>query len=195
MIELLAVMTLIAMLIALVFGAAQFVIKNARQQQAINTANALQVAIANYRHEYGHWPIPGDSAASGLQTGLKNVPHDSTLQYPLWTIANIKNPNDVMYSVSVTFSNTANYLVFDMLRNDSDPTAKPTDNPNNIRFIDDSTVMAVSQGQLVRRFTLRPSGGGMIPSGYPLGYLARDHSISNFNVTISFETETVTVGL
>ena len=83
-----------------------------------------------------------------------------------------------------------------MLRNGTVSSLNP-DNSNNIRFIDDSTVMAVGpDGQLVRRFTLRPPGDDtIIPPGYPLGYLARDHTISNFNVTISFEAETVTVGL
>jgi len=59
LVEVLAVLLVIAILLGMTLAAAQYVIKVARKNRAQVTAAALQVALATYRHEYNMWPVGG----------------------------------------------------------------------------------------------------------------------------------------
>jgi prepilin-type N-terminal cleavage/methylation domain-containing protein len=176
-IELLAVITLIAMLIALLFGAAQYVIRTARDQQAHTTATALQVAIASYRHEYGQWPtalaLPNGSPASGV----------------IFT-----NSGD---GYVLTVPGPQNNLIFDVLINSSTAGEHPQYNTNNVLFIDNSTVLTTTDNvQCIRRFMLLPPPAtGLIPTGHPIVYVPRDGGIGYYSVTIWFDLEKCEVDL
>ena len=64
LLELLAVLVIIAILAGMIMGAAQRVIQTARTSQANASSRALRMALINYRHDYNHWPVP-----SPLPTG------------------------------------------------------------------------------------------------------------------------------
>ena len=196
MIELLSVMTLLAMLIALVFGAAQYVIKNAHQQQANTTATALQVAISSYRHEYGQWPIPSDAT---LQSALSSA---STNGPPVaWAYGTVTNSDSDGICLNIT--GLYNFQVFDQMRaiTNNGVTAGPSANEHNVRFIDDSTVLAESSqdpshnGQFVRRFLLPSGGDGMIEKQHAIVYQTRNGSMGYYSVTIWFGQDKCAVGL
>jgi type II secretory pathway pseudopilin PulG len=55
--ELLAVITLIALLVAALFAAAQHVVTAMKSQRRDLTARSLETAITKYRTDYGNWPI------------------------------------------------------------------------------------------------------------------------------------------
>jgi prepilin-type N-terminal cleavage/methylation domain-containing protein len=59
LLELLAVLVIIAILAGMILAAAQRIIKTARVNQANAAARALRMALVNYRHDYNHWPVPG----------------------------------------------------------------------------------------------------------------------------------------
>jgi len=199
-IELLAVITLIAMLAALLFGAAQYVVRTARDQQAHTTATALQVAIASYRHEYGQWPIPDASSSEGssLQNALKSASTNGpTLS---WSGGTVTNSSD---GLSVTFAGNYNYLVFDQLRATTNnvPADLNGPNPHNVHFIDDSTVVAetsqapIHNGQCIRRYQLPSGGNGMIEQKHAVVYVPRNGGIGYYGITIWFDLEKCEVDL
>ena len=186
-IELLAVMTLIAMLAALLFGAAQFVIKTARVQRANSTAQSLQVAVCTYRHEYGKWPVP---------SGLSLSAPDSTYGLQL--------SQDITNQTMLIIPATKNWVVFDMLRasTNNTPGSNP-DNANDVHFIDDTAIFAESSqhplhnGQIIRRFLL-PSDTdhlNLVQKSHSLSYQNRNGTYSNFTVKIWFDLEKAEVNL
>ena len=192
-IELLAVMTLIALLIGILFGAAQFIVKTSRQRRAETTALALKNAITTYRHSYGKWPIP-DSTAPGLQTALANLSSGipATNNFSQWTIGKSDD------GIFIIVSNAANYLVFDMLRaNTNNMTPFPAENAQNFHFIDDSTVFAenpTGSGQRTPRYRL-PASGNMIEAGHPIVYMTRDGATAYYGITLWLELEKADVGM
>jgi len=87
LIEMLAVITIIALLIGAVVGSAFLIIHSARLTRYNATGAALEVALNAYRTEYGNWPIPSPSSG-GPTPGAVST----------WSVSN------------------NNYLVFDMLQ-------------------------------------------------------------------------------
>jgi prepilin-type N-terminal cleavage/methylation domain-containing protein len=65
LLELLAVILIIAILLGIMTSAAQFVIKVARDKRLTMTCRTLESAMARYRHEYHAWPIPTGYAPVG----------------------------------------------------------------------------------------------------------------------------------
>lgn len=196
LLELLAVMTLIAMLIGVILGAAQYVIKTARQRRAEATAAALRAAITTYRHEYGKWPLPDDSVAPGLSAALTAAVNGApaTNGYALWTIGK----DDT--GIYITFSNKFNFLVFDVLRASTNNVPFPTGpNPKNIKFTDDSTVMAevsrdpTHNGQRTPRHLLPSGANNMIEDKHTIIYMNRAGATDYYGVKIEIEKEVATV--
>jgi prepilin-type N-terminal cleavage/methylation domain-containing protein len=187
LIELLAVIVLISMLLGLLFGAAQFVVKNARARRAESTASALQVALCAYRHEYGKWPIPEEDAElfTALNSNTNDFPGTG------WIVSN----NDG--SRCVTFQGNHNYLVFDRLRACTNtPPTPPAANTNNIRFVDDSTLFAedtLDSRQRIQRYKLPSDGSGLIQPGHPIVYMTKDGATEYYEVRIWFELDKVRV--
>jgi len=182
-----AVILLIAFLISILFGAAQYVIKTARFQRATSTAAALQAAISTYRHEYGLWPIPNDSTLQAQLATLGSSP-PATNAYAQWTLTKTSD------GISVTFPTKYNYLVFDMLRASSGSAQNPY-NTNNVPFIDNSTVFATTNAaQFTPRYRVS-SSGGMIEAGHPIVYQNRDGTMGYYSITIWFDMEKVEVDL
>jgi len=64
LLELLVVMTIIAVLAGGIFAAAQFALRKARSVQAQNMAVGLVNAITNFRSDYGRWPAKGEQHKS-----------------------------------------------------------------------------------------------------------------------------------
>ena len=192
-IELITVISLIAMLIAILFGAAQYVVKSARKQRANVTARVLEVAVASYRHEYGHWPLPDDSTGDNLETTLSTMSGQAAATNSDANWIAIKTNN----SFTVAFTNMANYLVFDRMRAITNNTAGPAENPNNIRFVDDGAVYVINNGQRVLRYTLPSSTdiSGSLKTGFPIAYMTSDGTNAYFGITIDFVQDTVTIPL
>jgi prepilin-type N-terminal cleavage/methylation domain-containing protein len=65
LLELLAVILIIAILLGIMTSAAQYVIKVARDKRLTMTCRTLESAMARYRHEYHAWPIPTGYAPVG----------------------------------------------------------------------------------------------------------------------------------
>ena len=191
--ELLAVITLISILIASTFTAAQYVIRNSRDTAANANTNSLISAISNYRHEYGHWPIPDDN---GLLIKLAAQPENTPLPSQNWRISWV-TANGIT-GRTVAFSN-ANYLVFDMLRDNAAARVAnsglqvPTDNPRNLHFIDDSSVLANTTTGTFKRILLTLDSQGMVEKGHPLVYLDPTNGFDYYTVTFDFEGDTVNV--
>ena len=190
-VELLAVLLLISVLVTATFTAAQYVIRNSRTQAANANTNALQTAICNYRHEYGCWPVPDDN---GLFSKMTNPTGSGPFSSTHWRLA----WDDSTGGWTVSFSN-ANYLVFDMLRDNAGSGASvPTANPRNIRFIDNSDILAETStgdthsGQPTKR-SLLPLNGGLIEAGHPLVYLRASTGVGYYNVKFYFEGDMVIV--
>jgi type II secretory pathway pseudopilin PulG len=164
LLELLTVITLIALLMAAIAIAAQYVVQATKDQRRDLTAKALEMAILNYRATYGQWPIDPSLTANGL-------------------------PNPC------TIGGTTNYLVFDMLRACSG-TATNDYNPNNVPFLDISTLTSPDGAQLRSRHWFVTNG--IVPPGLSIAYPLRNNDISNvgigyFSVTFDFEQDAVTV--
>ena len=64
LLELLVVMTIIAVLAGGIFAAAQFAIRKARTVQAQNMAVGLASAISNFRQDYTRWPVTAEKSES-----------------------------------------------------------------------------------------------------------------------------------
>ncbi len=165
LIELLAVIVLISMLLGLLFGAAQFVVKNARARRAESTAAALQVALCSYRHEYGRWPVP-----TSLESSITN----STL------IISGTNNWMVFDMLRATTNGTA-YTV-----------GNPT---NIRFIDESTVFALNASGQRMPRYQLPGGDGSMIPERCPIVYQTRDGGTGYFSITFSFEQEKVSVSL
>jgi prepilin-type N-terminal cleavage/methylation domain-containing protein len=66
LIEMLAVLFLIAMLLAIAVTASQKIFSIARNKRAEMTRNVLATAVYRYRHEYKTWPIPDTTYVNGV---------------------------------------------------------------------------------------------------------------------------------
>jgi prepilin-type N-terminal cleavage/methylation domain-containing protein len=121
LIELLAVIVIIAILLGIMTGAAQFVVKVAREKRLTLSCRALESAMARYRHEYGAWPIP--VGASGN--------YDTAYGGP--------------YAFNV--SGERNKEWFYLLR----ATPNNTFNPKQIRWVDETTIFTVADARVVDR--------------------------------------------
>lgn len=180
LIELLAVITLMAMLMAMIFGAAQLVIKNTKKQRASISARALEVAIQNYRTVYGQWPVPA-AAVLPLSTGTSGV-------YSTFSVS--CSGGGLILDV---YSNY-NYLVFDLMRSSSNDTRNPY-NTNNVPFIDNSTVFALTTSGLTPRHRL-PADlliNGLVAPNCPIVYQPGSGGIGYYSIRFEFELERVTV--
>jgi prepilin-type N-terminal cleavage/methylation domain-containing protein len=169
LVELLAVMLLIAILLGIILGAALYLIKTARSNRSQHTATTLKTALVNYRHEYGRWPVPGGWASSAhFKT---NGAGDQTM----------------------TATGDDNKMVFDLLRTDnSDANA----NPKGIPFLDETAVLALAGGQRMTyhmaRARTQPPYSLSFP--FPLVYTMRNGGTEYFSVTVNFDQETAAVG-
>ena len=65
LVELLAVIVIIAMLLGIAITAAQWAFRTARVKRYELTCRVLEAAVQRYRHEYKKWPIPQDNYSSG----------------------------------------------------------------------------------------------------------------------------------
>jgi len=130
LVELLAVITLISVLIGIVFGTAQFVVKTARQRQAEVTQAALENALTSYRHEYGKWPVDPNAFPDNVITNAEDG---------LGRRLMVNGPD--------------NWKIFDLLRVNN-----ITFNQNGIPFIDESTVLGMdNQGNVRQRCLITDS--------------------------------------
>jgi prepilin-type N-terminal cleavage/methylation domain-containing protein len=77
LIELLTVITIIAILAGLVFAAGPAIMNQARKSQAKTTAHALVAAIQAYHTEYGRYPMEGNK--QGFDTIFGNPAEDQLL--------------------------------------------------------------------------------------------------------------------
>ena len=68
LLELLVVMTIIAVLAGGIFSAAQFAIRKARSIQAQNMAVGLANGINNFKTDYGRYPYPGGTKAEKFKS-------------------------------------------------------------------------------------------------------------------------------
>ena len=66
LIEMLAVLFLIAMLLGIAVTASQRIFRIARNKRAEMTSNVLATAVYRYRHEYKTWPIPDTTYVNGV---------------------------------------------------------------------------------------------------------------------------------
>ena len=180
LIELLAVITLIAMLMAMIFGAAQLVIRSTKNQRASVSARALEVAIQNYRTVYGQWPVPA-AAVLPLSTG-------TTGTYSTFSVS--CSGGGLILDV---YSNY-NYLVFDLMRSSSNDT-RNTYNTNNVPFIDNSTVFALTTSGLTPRHRLPADSAidGLVEAAHPIVYQPGSGGIGYYSIRFEFDLERVTV--
>ena len=80
LLELLAVIVLIAILIGIVLGAAQSLIPVSRVKRADLTGRALKTALWSYRSEYNTWPIPvGMSSTIVTNLAFTNLAQNAQL--------------------------------------------------------------------------------------------------------------------
>jgi len=151
LIELLAVIVLIAILLSIAVVSAQRFFSIARDKRAALTRSVLATAVHRYRHEYKKWPIP---------------------EYA---------PGVFVYS----FTNALNQDCLSMLRRDNE-----TDNPNEIQFLDESSVYVVKDGKMI------PLSTAIVTpyAAYPFVSRGGDNIRRYFTVTIDVEAETVKVG-
>lgn len=73
LLELLIVMTIIAVLAGGIFTAAQFAMRKARQMEAQNTAVGLAQAISQFKMEYGRWPATGGEQHKSNSSFMTNL--------------------------------------------------------------------------------------------------------------------------
>jgi len=90
LIEMLAVITIIALLVGAVTGSAFLIIHSARLTRYNATGAALKTALNTYRTEYGQWPIPV-SASSITPGGIWGV--TNTDNYKVFDMLQTGNAN------------------------------------------------------------------------------------------------------
>lgn len=73
LLELLVVMTIIALLAGGIFTAAQFALRRARTLEAQQTAVALAQAINQFKSEYGRWPATGGEQHKSNSSFMTNL--------------------------------------------------------------------------------------------------------------------------
>ena len=73
LLELLVVMTIIALLAGGIFTAAQFALRRARTMEAQNTAVGLAQAISQFKQEYGRWPATGGEQHKSNSSFMTNL--------------------------------------------------------------------------------------------------------------------------
>lgn len=73
LLELLVVMTIIAILAGGIFTAAQFALRKARTVQAQNMAVGLTQGINNFKQEYGRWPATGGEQHKSNSAFMTNM--------------------------------------------------------------------------------------------------------------------------
>ena len=179
-IELLAVITLISLLMAVLFGAAQYVMKTARQRQAETTAMSLKTALSAYRNKYGHWPVP--AVLDQVGKFITNSSSGNILTIPTNPDGTYQHDPNFPLAPGTKMDGSYNYLIFDMLRTNN------AANVDQFPFIDEGNVFAVDKdGTLKPRYKLG--------NGYPLGYKTRDGTLAYFTITNWFELDKVDVGL
>lgn len=165
LIELLAVVTLIAILLGMILGAAQFVVRTARDRRASATGKALEVAIYTYRHEYNKWPVP--SALTPVNdivtvSGTDNAKIFSALR---WDVSDGSDPDNAKHIHFLEESTIFTYLT--TASSDINGTSRTGFVPLN----------------------LMPQGS----TQYPLAYMDRKGNVKYYKVTINFEADTVAV--
>jgi prepilin-type N-terminal cleavage/methylation domain-containing protein len=121
LIEMLAVLFLIAMLLGIAVTASQRIFRIARNKRAEMTRNVLATAVYRYRHEYKKWPIPESSP------GVLNTTY-------------LVTPGGYEYA----FTNTLNQYCFSMLRRDN-----ATANSKQIQFLDESAILVEKAGKVI----------------------------------------------
>ena len=121
LVEILAVLFLIAMLLAIAVTASQKVFSISREKRAAMTRNVLATAVYRYRHEYKTWPIPESSP------GVLNTTY-------------LVTPGGYEYA----FTNTLNQNCLSMLRRDN-----TTDNIKQIQFLDESAILVEKGGEVM----------------------------------------------
>jgi prepilin-type N-terminal cleavage/methylation domain-containing protein len=168
LIELLAVVVIIAILLGIMTGAAQFVVKVARDRRLSMTCRALESAMSRYRHEYGAWPIP-------------RVPNTPAGDYDQ---AYLDTPTNRFYFV-VDGANNKEW--FHLLR------ATPNNalNAKQIRFVDDTTIFTVdSQGARIPLHIARRSEADLKT---PFVGVNRAGQTVYFGIRINVDRDTVEV--
>ena len=119
LVEILAVLFLIAMLLAIAVTASQKVFSISREKRAAMTRNVLATAVYRYRHEYKTWPIPESSPG-------------------------VLNPVYQVGAYEYSFTNTLNQNCLSMLRRDN-----TTDNTKQIQFLDESAILVEKGGEVM----------------------------------------------
>ncbi len=119
LVEMLAVLFLIAMLLGIAVTASQRIFSIARNKRAEMTRNVLATAVYRYRHEYKKWPIPESSPG-------------------------VLNTTYLVKDYEYAFTNTLNQDCFSMLRRDN-----ATANDKQIQFLDESAILVEKAGKVI----------------------------------------------
>jgi prepilin-type N-terminal cleavage/methylation domain-containing protein len=179
LVELLAVLLIIAILLSIILGAALYLIKTARSRRSAFMADTLRMALVNYRHEYGHWPVP-DAWGSSIPNAHIYVSDGESFDSSRFTVYT----NDTILVVTTPADNAT---LFNMLLGDNG-----TDNPKHVRFFDETTILTTTpefgRQTLYRTRKVLPSSP---PSSgtYPFVYIMRNGGTEYFHVVIDFDQE------
>ncbi len=73
LIELMAVMLIIALIASITMASAKFLIHTSRKRRFEVTCLTLETALARYRHEYNVWPVDSPSGSSFTASGENNA--------------------------------------------------------------------------------------------------------------------------
>ncbi len=126
--------------------------------------------------------------AKALEVAIQNY----RTVYGQWPVASTL-VGSITSSV-LNVSGPVNWQVFDMLRSSSNATRNPY-NTNNVPFIDNSTVFALTASGLTPRHRLPadPAINGLVAPNCPIVYQPGSGGIGYYSIRFEFELERVTV--
>ncbi|MFZ4395998.1 MAG: type II secretion system protein [Kiritimatiellia bacterium] len=127
-------------------------------------------------------------SAKALEVAIQNY----RTVYGQWPVASTL-VGSITASV-LNISGPVNWQVFDMLRSSSNDTRNPY-NTNNVPFIDNSTVFALSTSGLTPRHRLPADSAisGLVEAEHPIVYQPGSGGIGYYSIRFEFELERVTV--
>jgi len=169
LLELLAVILIIAILLGLMTHAAQLVIRAAREKRLSITCRTLETAMARYRDEYGAWPIP-------------RVPNTFEGDYDPAYLVDTNS-----FSYRVYGDNNKNW--FTLLR----ATAANNFNPKKVPFVDETTIFTMTAQGRTPLYVARAQPGRE-NEAFPFVGVSRRGDTVYFSIEINVDKDTVEVG-